>query len=192
MNSVHCWNKIYPNIHTTRLTKEYAQLKKDMPKNVFAVPDPNDFHICHFLLYGIDDPLYSDGFYHGKLAFHHDYPLKAPHLTFVTPNGRFNTGESICLSFTNYHQESWNPCWRIENMLIAIISFMLTNEKTKGSMPKEDKSIKKLAKESLSFNLADETFVRVFEPYFEILGISSNSSSPKPKADMLLDESKTL
>jgi ubiquitin-conjugating enzyme E2 J2 len=32
----------------------------------------------HFLVFGLKDCPYEDGFYHGKLTFPRDYPFKPP------------------------------------------------------------------------------------------------------------------
>ena len=37
-------------------------------------------------------------------------------------------------SFTNYHPESWSTSWTIATMLIGLISFMHTEEKTVGGV----------------------------------------------------------
>lgn len=37
-------------------------------------------------------------------------------------------------SFTNYHPETWSSSWTIASMLIGLISFMHTNEKTVGGV----------------------------------------------------------
>jgi hypothetical protein len=46
-----------------------------------------------------------------QVTFPPDYPFKAPSITMSTPNGRFATNTKLCLSFTDYHPESWNPLW---------------------------------------------------------------------------------
>jgi hypothetical protein len=38
----------------------------------------------------------------------------------------------ICLSFTNYHPEYWQPAWTIESILLAIVSFMPVEEEIPG------------------------------------------------------------
>jgi ubiquitin-conjugating enzyme E2 J2 len=80
------------------------------------------------------DSPYHGGFYHGKLLLPKEYPLKPPNVMFITPNGRFKPGEKICMSFTSYHPESWSIAWGIEQMLIALVSFMNSTERTTGSI----------------------------------------------------------
>jgi ubiquitin-protein ligase len=102
-------------------------VSKNPPENVIAVADNSNIFKCHFVFYGLKDE-FSGGVYHGQIIFPVDYPLKAPKVIFLTPNGRFQVGREICLSFTSFHQESWSPTWSINNMLIAIISFMYEKE----------------------------------------------------------------
>eukprot|EP00831_Metopus_contortus_P058038 TRINITY_DN5029_c0_g1_i1.p1 TRINITY_DN5029_c0_g1~~TRINITY_DN5029_c0_g1_i1.p1 ORF type:complete len:263 (+),score=53.16 TRINITY_DN5029_c0_g1_i1:123-911(+) len=62
-------------------------------------------------------------------------------------------GTRICLTFTDYHPESWQPAWTIRTMLQGIISFM-PFEDTAGSIGALNYSVeerKKLAKNSLSY-----------------------------------------
>jgi len=50
----------------------------------------------------------------------------------ITPSGRFEPGMRICLSISDYHPESWNPAWKTESILIALISFMNSDETAVG------------------------------------------------------------
>lgn len=70
--------------------------------------------------------------------------MKPCDIIFITPNGRFLTNKKICLSFTSYHPESWAN-WNIEGMLIGLISFFVTNERTTGSMISTKKEKRKYA-----------------------------------------------
>ena len=54
----------------------------------------------------------------------YNYPLSAPSVISLTPNGRFIPNKPICTTFTNYHQNTWNCIWNLRTMIQAIISFM--------------------------------------------------------------------
>jgi len=148
-----------------RLTREYKKLESSPVDNILALPDPKNLFEWHFLIYGLKDSVYSDGFYHGKIIFPLEYPHKPPKIKFITPSGRFKTNEEICLSFTNFHPESWNPTWTIETMLVGLISFMNTEENTTGSIRDSSHNRRILAKKSLMFNLQNDDFVRVFNSF---------------------------
>ena len=55
-----------------------------------------------------------------------EYPFKPPHIIFLTPSGRFETNTKVCLSFSAYHPELWQPAWGIRLILEALISFLPT------------------------------------------------------------------
>jgi len=117
-----------------RLNIEYRKLlSSDLP-NIIAVPNPANLLECHFLIYNLENSCYDNGVYYGKLKLSPKYPFEPAKLYFITPNGRFALNKEICLSFTNFHPESWSTCWGIEQMLIAVVSFMVTEDHTHGSL----------------------------------------------------------
>lgn len=87
-------------------------------------------HACslrrHFTIRGAEDTDFAGGMYHGRILLPPDYPFKPPHIVFLTPSGRFETNTKICLSFSAYHPELWQPAWGIRLILEALISFLPT------------------------------------------------------------------
>jgi len=164
------------NMAINRLTREFKKLELNPVENILALPDPKNIFEWSFLIYGLKDSQYTGGFYHGKIIFPVEYPHKPPKIVFITPSGRFKTNEPICLSFTNFHPESWNPSWTIETMLVGLISFMNSTDITKGSINTSDGTKRGFAKKSLMFNLDNEEFVRIFKSRFEQLGINEEKA----------------
>jgi len=41
----------------------------------------------------------------------------------LTPNGRFELNTKICISFTSYHEELWQPAWGIRTAIIGLQGF---------------------------------------------------------------------
>ena len=150
------------NIAMMRLTKEHQRLLKNPVPNLLAHPDPKNIFLWHFLIYDLKDSPYEGGFYHGQLIFPTDYPQSPPKLIFKTPNGRFKPDEKICLSFTNFHPESWSASWNVENMLIGLISFMNTDEHTTGSISTSNSEKRRLARESIDFNSKSAEYNKLF------------------------------
>ena len=110
-----------------RLQKECRViLARKRLDNYIAVPDEKNIFVWHFLIFGLKDCDYENGFYHGKITFPHEYPMKPPSIIMFTPSGRFECSKPICTSFSNYHPESWNPLWGVESIVIGLISFMTT------------------------------------------------------------------
>lgn len=103
----------------------------------------------HFTVRGPSETDYEDGFYHGRILLPNDYPMKPPSIIMLTPNGRFEVRKKICLSISGYHPETWQPCWSIRTVLLAIIAFMPTkSDGSIGSIMYSEEEKKKLAKKS--------------------------------------------
>jgi len=63
----------------------------------------------------------------------------------MAKSGRFEPGKSICFSFSNYHPELWNPIWKVESIMIGLISFMNTDELTTGGIQTTNEEKKRIA-----------------------------------------------
>lgn len=89
-----------------------------------------------------------------------EYPFKPPAIMMLTPSGRFATGTRLCLSMSDFHpvrfcsvmaaftkvgwhhlsgllrltQESWNPMWTVSSILTGLLSFMVEDQITTGSL----------------------------------------------------------
>ena len=84
----------------------------------------------HFTIRGPPGTDYEGGIYHGVIQFPENYPLKPPSVKFLTPNGRFEVNTNICLTFTNFHPEYWQPAWTIRTIMIGLISFFPVEEES--------------------------------------------------------------
>lgn len=81
-----------------------------------------------------------------------DYPFKPPHILFLTPSGRFETNTKICLSFSAYHPELWQPAWGIRLILEALCSFLPSPaDGAIGALEWTGKERQALAKKSASW-----------------------------------------
>ncbi len=103
-----------------------------------AVPDSKNIFEWHFVIYGLKDCAYEGGFYHGKLLFPPEYPMKPPGIMMLTPSGRFEPKKRICLSISDFHPETWNPVWKTETILTAGVSFMNSDEMSTGCVKTSD------------------------------------------------------
>ena len=63
-----------------------------------------------------------------------EYPLKPPALYMITPSARFEVNKKICMSYSDFHPELWNPLWGVRTIIIGTISFMMTEDITFGGM----------------------------------------------------------
>ena len=130
-----------------RLQREAKMAKKDYDNqikkhgkivdNFICLPDPENVYHWYFIVFGLEEPKgYKSGYYIGKITCPDSYPQQAPRIDLFTQNGRFSTfpnfSEGICLSISHHHPESWNPVWKVNQIVIGLISFWLTNESTWG------------------------------------------------------------
>ena len=120
--------------------------------NFYATPEEADVYTWHFLIFGLTDCPYEGGFYHGKLKFPATYPFSAPEIFMITPNGRFHLTNSICMSFSNYHNELWSPAWGVDKIILGLLSFMQGEDSTYGSISATPEQRKVLALQSEAFN----------------------------------------
>ncbi|KAL6996182.1 Ubiquitin-conjugating enzyme E2 34 [Sarracenia purpurea var. burkii] len=148
-----------------RLQKEYRALCKEPVSHITSRPSPNDILEWHYVLEGSEGTPFAGGYYHGKIKFPSDYPFKPPGISMVTPNGRFMTQKKICLSMSDFHPESWNPMWSVSSILTGLLSFMMDNSPTTGSVTTTVAEKQRLAKSSLAFNCKNPTFRKMFPEY---------------------------
>lgn len=72
------------------------------------------------MIKGTEGTPYEGGYYHGKLKFPTEYPLRPPAVLMLTPSGRFKTNRRLCLSMSDFHPESWNPMWSVSTILTGL------------------------------------------------------------------------
>jgi ubiquitin-conjugating enzyme E2 J2 len=126
-----------------------------------AHPSPNNILDWHYVLKGGQGTDYEGGYYHGKIVFPEQYPFKPPAISVVTPSGRFHTNMRLCLSMSDFHPETWNPMWSVSTILTGLMSFMYDDVATTGSMHVSSSERRRLAKESVHFNLKSPVFCKV-------------------------------
>ena len=157
---------------TKRLTRELKSLLKNPLESPKIIAQPNESNILewYYVLEGDSDPSspYHGGIYFGKLVFPKEYPYKPPGVIMLTPNGRFKPNRRLCLSMSDFHPESWNPMWSISTILTGLYSFMVERTPTTGSIETNDATKRKLARESLDWNVKEKMFCSLFPEYVEI------------------------
>ncbi|OLY83465.1 Ubiquitin-conjugating enzyme E2 J1 [Smittium mucronatum] len=167
-----------------RLLREFKDLEKEKSLLYEASPTEQDIFTWHFSIRGPSETPFSKGKYHGKILFPASYPFKPPSIIFLTPNGRFETNKKICLSFTEYHPETWQPSWGVQTVLMALISFMPTPSRGSiGSLSYPPEEIQRLALLSDSYN-CKECGVSLSQILNGSLSADSKDISPQLKADI--------
>lgn len=111
-----------------RINGEMKQFIKNKHDNIKIYHNSDNILEIYFKFKGMADSNYEKGEYMCKIEHHQEYPVKAPNLFILTPNGRFNINKKLCLTNTSYHQESWAPAgWSLENFIQAFISVFHSN-----------------------------------------------------------------
>ncbi|KAJ2850867.1 Ubiquitin-conjugating enzyme E2 6 [Coemansia brasiliensis] len=166
-----------------RLKKEYMAMVKTPTPFITAKPLEMNILEWHYVVRGPPDTPYEGGEYHGKLKFPSDYPYKPPAIQMITPSGRFQTNTNICMSMSNFHPDTWNPAWSVSTILNGMLSFMVEEEATTGSIRASATDRKALARKSHKFNLANRVFREVFPELCtaEPAPIGDQNSGVKPK-----------
>lgn len=135
-----------------RIQADIRELALDPSDQYYAAPMEHDMFVWHFTIRGAEGTDFEGGIYHGRILLPPEYPYKPPHIMFLTPSGRFETNTKVCLSFSAFHPELWQPAWGIRLILEALISFLPTpGDGAIGALDYKPEERRRLAKKSQSF-----------------------------------------
>lgn len=107
-----------------RILSEARELSEDQSDLYTAAPLEDNIFEWHFTLRGPANTEFADGLYHGRILLPAEYPMRPPNLMLLTPNGRWELNKKICLTFTGFHEEMWQPAWGIRTALLGLQTFM--------------------------------------------------------------------
>jgi len=140
-------------------------MQKEPPPFVWAVPDEKNILTWNYIIRGPPDSPFAGGEYHGVLLFPPEYPFKPPGIKMLTPSGRFQPDKKICFSMSDFHPGSWNPAWSVATILTGLLSFMLSDEMTTGSVTTSDTDKRAYALRSHPWNLEQRRFKDAFPDF---------------------------
>jgi len=161
-----------------RLRKEFADITRDPPPNIVAKPNMSNILEWHYVIFGPKGSVYEGGVYHGRIKFPPEYPHKPPSIMMITPSGRFQTNTRLCLSMSDFHPETWNPMWTVSSILTGLLSFMLENKETHGSIMTSDSQKRKFATYSKIFNAKNPVFRQHYSELVDKTLETSSMSEP--------------
>lgn len=162
-------------LFTKRINNEIKKYKKEnfLFPNVLLKPNDSNLREWYFIIYDLKDTDYEGGYYFGEIMLPMEYPVKPPDFKIYTPSGRFDTNKKICTSFTGFHSNEHASSQNLVTLSQGVVSFMTDDDetgigsismvgKTSSECKEICKSRKKFASESMSFNMSNEKFRRVF------------------------------
>lgn len=100
--------------------QEARELANDLCADYHAAPLEDDIFEWHCTLRGPIGTEFEGGLYHFRILLPAEYPFRPPSLMMLTPNGRFELNTKICISFTNYHEEEWQPAWGVRTAILGL------------------------------------------------------------------------
>ncbi|KAF8232371.1 UBC-like protein [Tricholoma matsutake] len=101
------------NSAVKRIMQEAKELANDPCTDYTAAPLEDDIFEWHCTLRGPAGTDFEGGLYHFRILLPAEYPFRPPSIMMITPNGRFELNTKICISFTSYHEELWQPAWGV-------------------------------------------------------------------------------
>lgn len=140
-------------------------MQKSPPPFVWAAPEEKNILHWNFIVRGPPDCPYAGGEYHGQIAFPPEYPFKPPGIKMYTPSGRFQPDKKICFSMSDFHPGTWNPAWSVATICTGLLSFMLSDEMTTGSVTSTDAEKRDFALRSHEWNRKQKRFRDAFPDY---------------------------
>ncbi|EJD06007.1 UBC-like protein, partial [Fomitiporia mediterranea MF3/22] len=111
------------SIAVKRIMQEARELQNDPSTEYTAAPLEDNLFEWHCTLRGAPDTDFEGGLYHFRIILPAEYPFRPPSLMMLTPSGRFETHTKLCISFTNYHEELWQPAWGVRTAIIGLQGF---------------------------------------------------------------------
>jgi len=111
------------NSAVKRIMQEARELANDPCTDYHAAPLEDDIFEWHCTLRGPAGTEFEGGLYHFRIVLPAEYPFRPPSLMMLTPNGRFELNTKICISFTSYHEEEWQPAWGVRTAILGLQGF---------------------------------------------------------------------
>lgn len=155
-----------------------------------AAPRPSNIHEWRFVLFPPEDSPYAGGQYQGKLVLPKNYPFSPPRVMMLTPSGRFVTGRRLCMSFSDFHPETWVATQTCAKVILGLLSFMLDSDITYGSIETSVDVKRAYAASSKAYNAQDPVFSEMFPDLVD--GIDTAAAGKNVELDAALDPASAL
>ncbi|CAD6571253.1 MAG: hypothetical protein TREMPRED_000225 [Tremellales sp. Tagirdzhanova-0007] len=109
-----------------RIMQEASEPAHPEEDDFIAAPLETDIFEWHCTMRGVAGSEYEGGLYHLRILLPPSYPMSAPDIILLTPNGRFELGKKICIDgLTSFHAGSWQPAWGVRTAITGLRSFWM-------------------------------------------------------------------
>ena len=98
----------------------------------------------------------------------------------------------LCLSISDFHPDTWNPAWSVSTILTGLLSFMVENSPTSGSIESSDQTKRRLAAESRQFNVLNTVFCELYPELTEEINEAIKKKAEKERQDSLSANSQSI
>ncbi|WVN85927.1 uncharacterized protein L203_101081 [Cryptococcus depauperatus CBS 7841] len=138
-----------------------------------AAPLEDDIFEWHCTLRGVPGSEFDGGLYHLRIVLPPSYPMSAPDIILLTPNGRFELGKKICIDgLTSFHAGSWQPAWGVRTSIIGLRSFWMQGGEALsaiGALDYSKEERKRLARLSVDWKcptcgVKNEEMLKIYTP----------------------------
>ena len=123
--------------------------------------------VWQFTFLGPPSSPYSRGAYTGRIHLPPDYPASPPSLYMLTPSGRWVPNKRICLSVTDFHEETWDVRWNVRAIAEGVRCQMVREEGEIGSCSASDAVRRLRAEESRRWGTEGVDHAALFRNVFE-------------------------
>ncbi|KAI9637452.1 putative ubiquitin conjugating enzyme [Dioszegia hungarica] len=137
-----------------RIMQEANELSDPSERDFVAAPLETDIFEWHCTMRGVEGSEFEGGLYHLRILLPPSYPMSAPDIILLTPNGRFELGKKICIDgLTSFHAGSWQPAWGVRTAILGLRSFWMQGGEALSAIgaldtsKEERKRLAKLSKE---------------------------------------------
>lgn len=137
-----------------RVTGEIQKMKKELPMQCIGFyVDEVKMQDFYFLCV-LDEEPFKGGEYIVHLQINKDYPFKAPVYRMLTPNGRFEAGQTVCNDFSHYHQNTYPATVSLSTLVTMFVRHLQSEDPGIGAIKTSFAQKQTLAKESIKNNKA--------------------------------------
>lgn len=136
-----------------RLQSELRLFQRNaVPKTLRLRPSDDNILLWYFAILNLTSSEdYAGGVYLGILQIPIEYPFQQPEIVLLTPNGRFRTGQPICV-----RKDEWSPRWNLQTLLLSFVDLFLEQQQLNND---DKRRRQRYAQNSQAYNRANHSHI---------------------------------